>query len=210
MLILFEGLDLSGKTTLCREIRRVLGWELRRNSLMPVGANPLYENAETARLHYSASDIEIGRLYLDALKWELMNYEKSTIPVIQDSTILLRSFAYHIANGNEELAYKFSELLDSHPRPLISFICKASPQKRIERLKGRIERGNVANEDLLVRDAPSLFARMEQSIEEMATRVFNAEFIDTNYLEDPDERTKLVASVCLRIRNLVNCKKSEA
>ena len=201
MFVLFEGLDLSGKSTLCRELQSILGWELRHNSLLPRGRNTSYLEADAARRSNSVSHEAAGILYLQALKKELEDFTLSPTPFIQDSTILLRSIAFHTAIGNTPLAAEFRALIPKHPRPALAFICRPSVETRLHRLRGRISRGNDSAEDLFVRDNPELFAKMEQSIEEDA-KAFHAEFLDTSCLEDARARAALLSSLSARLRSL--------
>lgn len=195
MFILFEGLDLSGKSTLCRALRDRLGWEMRRNSLLPPGSNPAHARAESARLNREAPESEIGRLYWEAVRADLGAYQPTGQPRIQDSTILLRSIAHHEAAGNRELAAAFRSLLPSHPVPLLAFVCRASREVRLRRLEGRISRKNDADEDFFIRDDPERFAKMEASLEQAAQQQFGAEILDTSFLEDLSSREDLIEHI---------------
>ena len=195
MFILFEGLDLSGKSTLCRALRDRLGWEMRRNSLLPPGSNPAHERAEQSRLGRAASDAEIGKMYLEALRADLENFRPSGHPVIQDSTLVLRSIAHHDAAGNDELAAAFRAFLPLHPRPLLAVVCKTSREVRLRRLEGRVSRRNDADEDYIVRDDPERFARMEATLEQAAREQFNARILDTSRLEDSGHRASLIEEI---------------
>lgn len=201
MFILFEGLDLSGKSTLCRELGNALGWPVRHNTLLGPGANPLYEAAQVAHRRQSASVVDVGQLFLEALAFELDRYHPETEPTIQDSTILLRSIAYHSALGNDRLASDFCSLAKAHPKPALGFLCRPSIEVRLRRLEGRISRGNDTPEDYVVRDDLGTFVRMENAIAEGVGREFGLELLDTSHLEDPEARALLIAGLVQRIRS---------
>lgn len=199
MFILFEGLDLSGKSTLCRELAKSLGWELRNNSLLPKGSNAAFDEARHAHVSNLGSDEEIGRRFLAALRHEIACFEPTPAPWIQDSTILLRSYAHHSAVGNLDLASEFAALAPAHPKPLLAFLCCVPIEVRLRRLAGRASRGNDNVEDFFVRDNPDLFLRMEQSLIDFSSRHLPLEPVDTSSLEDLDARAELISSLSHRI-----------
>ena len=192
MFVLFEGLDLSGKSTLCRELSENLGWPMRHNTLLEAGASPMYETARQAHLTQSASEEEIGGLFLRAMESEIEEYRPTDTPCIQDSTILLRSIAYHRGLGNDALADCFAKLAPHHPKPALAFLCRPTVEVRLRRLVGRISRGNDTPEDFVVRDNPEMFAHMERTLEDLAAAHFQIEVLDTSHLEDAKARAALI------------------
>jgi thymidylate kinase len=185
MHIHIEGLDLAGKSTVCRRLKeRLSGATIRHNSL--VESNFLYEQADTLRLAAKTDDNLLGMLYYEALRIDLDSYYPQQNDVIQDSTILLRSFVFHTTTGNTELANLYQALLPVCPRFDSSFVLMSSREKRLERLKGRISRGNDAPDDLVVRDDWERFTAMEKLLIESAQQYFNATIIQTDNLESPE------------------------
>ena len=200
MFYLIEGLDLSGKSTLCRLLRDHLGLPLRRNSLLEPGANHLFEAAREAHIAGSADDASIGQMFLEALEYELDQYQPASSPHLQDSTILTRSLTYHTALENQDLAARFSRLFPHHPVPALVFLCRPTIAVRLRRLEGRISRGNDTPEDFVVRDNPEMFRKMEEMIESVACRWPNMHLIDTSGLEDQEQRAQIVATVAGHIQ----------
>ena len=192
MYILFEGLDLSGKSTLCRVLKSALGWKMRHNTLLAPGANLSYQAASEAHRKNTGTVPEVGAEFLRALEFELASFQTDTEPCIQDSTILLRSITYHTALGNHALAGRFLALAPRHPKPALAFLCRASVEARLRRLEGRVSRRNDNPEDFLVRDNPEVFALMDATLAEMAVTLFGAETIDTSNLEDAEARAALI------------------
>lgn len=179
MRIHFEGLDLAGKSTVCRLIRdHARGeWQIRHNSL--IHDNPAYLLADKLRRENTNSLEPIGWLYHAALLIDLERYKPSKENIIQDSTILLRSLAFHKTNNTPRLAECFEALTDSHPRFDYSFVLVANHKTRMERLRKRRPQ-NLGPEDFLVRDAPVKFYEMENLLIENATRYFGAIKLDTS------------------------------
>lgn len=178
MYIHFEGLDLAGKSTVCRLLQAAVPrhWELRRNALLL--DNPVHELADRLRRERFAEE-PVGWLYYAALLYDLEAYQRPKGDVIQDSTILLRSLAYHSVRGTPGLPERFEMLVDRHPRFDRSFVLVADHRTRLDRLNRRRKK-NLGPEDFLVRDDPNMFYAMEKVLVDYATRYFRAEVIDTS------------------------------
>lgn len=178
MYVHFEGLDLAGKSTVCRLFREHARgeWQVRHNALVP--DNPIYHLADRLRKE-AAGEETVGWLYHAALLLDLEQYEPPEGDVIQDSTILLRSLAFHRVRGTPGLVDRFETLLDRHPRFDQSFVLVADHHTRLERLAKRRPQ-NVGPEDFLVRDAPERFYAMERCLVDYATRHFGAVVLDTS------------------------------
>jgi len=201
MFILFEGLDLSGKSTLCRELSAALGWPVRHNTLLPGGTDHAHQAAQRAHQEQILGPVEVGHLFLEALVDELDAYGGKGEPCVQDSTILLRSIAYHTGLGNKELTAKFTALTARHPKPALAFLCRPTREVRLRRLEGRVSRGNDTPEDYLVRDDPAVFQRMEMTIHDLAQEHFGMEILDTSNLEDLEFRRLLIQQLVSKIQS---------
>jgi len=174
----FEGLDLAGKSTVCRLFREHTRgeWQVRHNALVP--ENPIYDLADRLRKEGRGEE-SVGWLYHAALLLDLEQYEPTDGDVIQDSTVLLRSLAFHKVRGTPGLADRLETLLDHHPRFDRSFVLVADHQTRLERLAKRRPQ-NLGPEDFLVRDAPERFYAMERQLVDYAIRHFGAVVLDTS------------------------------
>lgn len=194
MQIHLEGLDLAGKSTLCRALSEALpDAKIRHNCLAE--DNPLYQQADAIRLKGEMPDEPLGWLYYGALLADLDAWTPRTDSIIQDSTILLRSCAFHEVKGNFDLAARFRSLLARHPGFDRSFVLVSDRDTRLKRLEGRISRGNEANDDFLVRDDPAKFFAMEKILVDTAVTWFDAEVIDTSRLEDQQERKRIIEHI---------------
>lgn len=180
----FEGMDLAGKTTATRNFIASTGqeWEVRRNTISL--DNPIYTLADSLR-RADAYDAEVlGNLYVAALMGDIRTFEYPDRNTVQDSTIILRSLAFHSVRGTPRIVEVLEDLLPNHPKFDASFIFTASIEKRLERLQSRMrnEPEQVSPEDLLVIEKPEKFMAMEASLIDMARKTFHSVIIDTTSL----------------------------
>jgi thymidylate kinase len=179
-----EGLDLAGKTTATKAIVRLLGdnVQIRRNSLKQ--NNRFHEIVDNIRIKNLIEEKDLGWLYLKVLEDDINHFIEPCVNTIQDSTIFLRSLAYHTAKGNNKLVNEMLKLVDRHPQFTKSLVLTASIEVRQQRLKQRQQENpeEVAEDDLLVIKKPDLFLRMEQNLVNYTTTFFNSVVIDTTNL----------------------------
>jgi thymidylate kinase len=177
-----EGMDLGGKTSVCRGLMQALGegCELRHNSLWP--GNPIHELADRLRREGRLGEAVLGHLYVAALAADLDGYTPPVGNAIQDSTILLRSLAYHAIARTPFVVDALSALLPRHPRFTRSFVLTADLGVRRQRLYQRQEQqpDEVAPDDLMVVRSPDRFLAMEQELVHLARQHFSAAVIDTS------------------------------
>lgn len=194
MYIHLEGMDLAGKSTVCRRLAERLGSVVvRRNSISD--ENPIYPLVDAWRKQKSLPEASLGWFYHAVMLTDFSLYCEPAGNAIQDSTILLRSLAYHETQGTDaRLADLFRAALPVHPRFTASFVLKASHERRLERLAKR-RKENLGPEDFLVRDRPDVFYRMEGLILDYAQRCFQARVIDTTELEDAAASQRIVAEI---------------
>lgn len=187
-----EGLDLSGKSTVCRLLRDRMGAEMRVNSLLPPGVNTIHVEAERLRKADAIPAAPLGGLYYAALLRDLELYDSPSGPVVQDSSLILRSIAFHSVFGDPALAEAFRALLPRHPRFGVTVALWASDDVRRLRLEGRCSRKNDNPEDFLIMRDPDGFHRMQDVLFETAEREFGATVVDTSSLERDGEKDRVV------------------
>lgn len=190
-----EGLDLAGKSTVCRVLRDHLGAEMRVNSLLPPGANSIHADAERLRKSDAVSSAALGGMYYAALLRDLELYNPPAETVIQDSSLILRSIAFHSVFGDPKLADAFRALLPRHPRFGATVVTMATDEVRLKRLEGRCSRRNDNPEDFLIVRDPAGFHRMEDVLVETAKREFNAIVVDTSFLEREGEKERVASKL---------------
>ena len=164
-----EGLDLAGKSTICRYIQQTRNYQKRNNTIL--AENPLQAKADILRKEGKTDDAVLGRMYYDSLLYDLEHYVLPEEPIIQDSTIILRSIAFHSVFGDKQLAEEFRQLLPRHPRFARSVVLTASDEVRKKRLEGRISRHNDNPEDYLIHSNPKGFHEMETILFELVKTV---------------------------------------
>jgi thymidylate kinase len=193
----FEGMDLAGKSTATRLFAEASGteWAVRRNSLDP--DNPLFLLADSLRKDDAYSAETLGNLYVAALMADIERYQEPESNTIQDSTILLRSLAYHTINKTPRVAEALSGLITAHPQFDQSFVFTASIASRQGRLEERMRTNpeEVAPDDLMVLRKPEKFMAMESCLVDLAQTAFHATVVDTTELNP--------AEVCGRIMDEV-------
>lgn len=193
MYLHFEGLDLAGKSTLCKRLKEKWPVEQTRHNSISDG-NILYEKANELRKKDSLDSELLGWLYYAAMILDLEKFSKSEGRIIQDSTILLRSLAFHLGHKTPVLPEFLIKALDKHPRFDYSFVLVASRECRLKRLEKRRE-NQLGPEDFIVRDNPDLFYKMESILVDYSIKYFNAKVIDTSDLEYPDKSDSIIESI---------------
>jgi len=120
----FEGMDLAGKSLAAKNLMERSGenWQLRRNSINL--NNPSFELADSVNkskdIKYSSETL--GNLYIAALMADIESFSRPDCNTIQDSTIILRSLAYHTVNGTPRITDIMTDLLPKHPKFDFSFV----------------------------------------------------------------------------------------
>lgn len=196
-----EGLDLAGKSTVCRKLVEKLGARKRHNSLAE--PNPIQIRAEALQKADCLSPSTLGGVFFGSLLYDLEHFEEDGVPTVQDSSTILRSIAYHSVAGDKALAEEFRKLLPVYPRFAITCVISASREVRLKRLEGRISRGNDMAEDYFVRDNYDLFKRMEDVLTETAVEHFGAVCIDTSTLEMDGEKDRIADFIIRQANALI-------
>ncbi len=190
----FEGMDLAGKTTATKNFIEQSGreWGIRRNSI--VSDNPIYQLADSLR-RADAYDAEVlGNLYVAALMGDIRTFEWPDRDTIQDSTIILRSLAFHTIRGTPRIKDILIDMLPYHPKFDASFVFTASIEERLKRLEMRTQYqpDQIAAEELLVLAKPKKFLEMEAYLVDFSKKHFHSMVIDTSTLT-PDMVVGMIA-----------------
>ncbi len=180
-----EGMDLAGKTSARNRLAAQLGgWAVRSNQLCE--RNVVFAVADRLRRENTLDAASLGHLFVAAVGADLQWYQPASKPLIQDSTVLLRSLAYHRVNQTPGVVEALERFLPKHPRFTISVVLTASLKERCARLRMRRSRApnEVADDDLMVEQDPNRFLAMERELIDIAVEHFSARVIDTSNLNE--------------------------
>lgn len=180
----FEGMDLAGKTTATQNFIKSTGqeWEIRRNSLSK--ENPIHLLADSLRKENVYDAEVLGNLYVAALMADIRSFIWPSKDTIQDSTIILRSIAYHTVRGTPRIREVLLDLLPEHPKFDASFVFTASIEERVKRLQQRMIKApnEVSDEDMMVINKPEKFLAMEAALIDASKIAFHSVIVDTSSL----------------------------
>ena len=184
-LVLFEGLDLSGKTSAAYGFAdKAPGtWQVRDKVLHEI--NPYRVSKHQLNNDERLSDITVGWLHYAYFRTDLDLYEDPVTPTVQESLSALRSVAFHTVLGDKKLAEAFRRHLDELDIFSSAFLLTASIETRKERLAKRKQTnpGAVSFMDLLVEQEPSCFQEMEEVLIQATREVSpSLTIIDTDSL----------------------------
>ena len=183
--ILIEGLDLAGKTTLVRSLRdeltrRGVTVRVSRNALCP--ENPIAPIADALRRDPQASLEETGNLFLASHLWDARNFRRPPEGTIhlQDSC-WLRTLAFHSAKDTPMIPMILRELIPKFPCFDLAFFLTTSISERQRRLIQREHEIPGSNDfgDQAVVFSPEMFMYMEGILKDLATELVGAIIVDT-------------------------------
>jgi len=190
-----DGMDLAGKTTATNGFMKQTGleWEIRRNRLSL--QNPIHDLADALRKDEVYDPEVIGNLYYAALMADIRGFRRPTINTIQDSTIILRSIAFHTVRNTPRLPEMFRDLMKEHPKFDASFVFTADIEHRRKRLEKRMRETpeQVSAEDMMVITKPEKFLAMEACLVDVARANLRSVVIDTSQLS-PAEVVSIMQS----------------
>lgn len=184
-MILIEGLDLAGKSTLVRNLQAELTrWgipvRISRNALCP--DNPVAALADQLRRDPRAGFTETGAMFLAAHLWDARRFAPPPDGVlhIQDSC-WLRTLAYHSWRQTPAIPEQLAQAARDFPRFDAAVFLTAGIEERLHRLgqREREEPGSNDANDHLVRSDPQGYWRLEQLLWQLTHRYTNAAKIET-------------------------------
>ncbi len=188
--ILVEGLDLAGKSTLVKNLKEELarrGVPVRasRNSLCP--DNPIAALADQVRRDPHASLAETGALFLAAHLWDARHFTPPPDRTVhlQDSC-WLRTLAYHTFHGTPGVPGLLREAMASFPRFDAAVFLTASVEERQRRLaqREREQPGvNDANDHRVLTD-PAGYLLLERTLKGLTAQCVTAKVIETTAMEE--------------------------
>jgi thymidylate kinase len=208
--VLIEGLDLAGKSTLVRNLQaeltcRGIPVRVSRNALCP--ENPIAPLADQLRRDPDAGLVETGALFLAAHLWDSRHFTPPPEDTIhlQDSC-WLRTLAYHTWKDTPAIPEQLARAARYFPRFDAAVFLTAEVEERRQRLAQREQEqpgSNDANDQLVQMD-PQGYLRQEQELWRLTRIYAKAVRIETTGI--PGERLvlmvveKLAEAICERRR----------
>lgn len=185
-MILVEGLDLAGKSTLIEGMAahyRRRGWTVSVAHGDLCRDNPVGKvTRDMMRWDPGFTAEEGGPLFLASHLWDLRHFQPPSGPRslhIQDSCAL-RSLAFERVVGRPEYVDRFSDVVSRLPRFDASYVLTARLETRRRRFAQR--QVNDLHDQFMFRD-PVLFSRVDSELMHLAVERCGARITDT------DERT---------------------
>lgn len=177
-MILIEGLDLAGKSTLVRGLAALLEdmkipFRVSHNSLCP--ENPVARFADWMRRDQGRGSLEGSCLFLAAHLWDVRNFQPSRDLHIQDSC-WLRAHAYDVENRSlwaHAPSVKFDRAL---------FLTASLPVRQERLHQRKLEGGAADAQDHWVHSDPDRFCEMEARLLTVVSQHAPTEVLDTTEL----------------------------
>lgn len=177
-MILVEGLDLAGKSTLIENLKGYFGANTRLRNGQFCEHNPTGQVArELVRWDEGFGGVEAGALFLSSMLWDARHFEPPADGVVhlQDSC-WLRTLAFEQLYGSAELARLMEEQGRKFPRFKGAVFLTASLEERYRRLQMRTQ--NDLHDQMAFRK-PEKFLAIENRLKELALEWEGAVVIDT-------------------------------
>ena len=183
--ILIEGLDLAGKSTLVRNLqteltRRGIPVRVSRNALCP--DNPIAPVADALRRNPGAGLLETGGMFLASHLWDARNFEPPPEGEIhvQDSC-WMRTLAHHTFHETPRIPELLRAAAASFPRFDVAIFLTADLVERRRRLEQREcehPGSNDANDHLVIND-PDCYLGLEKVLQRLAAGLATARTVQT-------------------------------
>jgi thymidylate kinase len=190
--VLIEGLDLAGKSTLVRNLqaelaRRGIPVRASRNALCP--DNPIAALADQLRRDPHTGLVETGALFLASHLWDARHFTPLPDGTVhlQDSC-WLRTLAYHTWKDTPAIPEQLARAARYFPRFDGAVFLTAGIEERQRRLEQREREQAGSNDanDHLVQSDPQGYLRLEQVLWQLTNLYTKATRIETTGI--PGER----------------------
>lgn len=189
LMILVEGLDLAGKSTLAKMLVKYFdqqGWRVRysRNALVPT--NPIALAADTLRKERDVGLLETGALFLAAHLYDAIAFKLPLAGVVhvQDSS-WLRTLAYHSLHETRWIPDLIRQCRVYQPEFDVVIYLTASPEVRQWRVLKRENENPDENDaaDFLAYVDPRKLEKHDRVLERITRECYGvSEIIDTTGL----------------------------
>lgn len=195
-MVLIEGLDLVGKTTLCKKLVNSHPNEFIYKKGLYSNNNELYEETVKKSKLDIYSEETIAWMYIAAARHELDLISKNKTElsdkiVIQDSFFLNRMIGVHGIKNRKNLLEAIDDLIKKFEFPQYAFYIYSDIETRQKRF---IERKNIkkpALGDKLVFENKKDAILREQIFRRYITRRYNAEILDNSNIDIDELANKI-------------------
>jgi len=185
-MILVEGLDLAGKSTLVKGLEQRLaehGWQVAVRHGDLCEQNPVAQvTRQMMRWDPGFKPDEGAPLFLASHLWDLRNFQLPCRPDqihLQDSCAL-RSLAFERVLGKPFYAQQLESVVDRLPRFDAAYVLTASLKNRQERFRGR--ELNDLHDSFMLSD-PVRFSRVDSELMHLCVEKCGAKLINTDDFE---------------------------
>lgn len=197
-LILVEGLDLAGKSTLIKRLQshyQKAGWKVTvsHGDLCP--ENPVAKvTRDMMRWDPDFTPAEGGPLFLASHLWDLRNFRRPTAENevhIQDSCAL-RSLAFEKVVGRPHFVDLFQDVVNRLPRFDAAFVLTASLSTRRRRYQTR--ELNDLHDQFMFKD-PVSFSRIDSELLHLAVKHTGARLVETDEMNADEVLNTVLHSI---------------
>lgn len=176
-MILVEGLDLAGKSTLIENLKRHHPGPVRLRNGQFCENNPTGQVArEMVRWDEGFGGVEAGALFLSSMLWDARHFEPPGAELHLQDSCWLRTLAFEQLYGSAPLARLMEEQGRKFPRFDRAIFLTASLEERLRRLH---RRSNNDLHDQLAFKKPEKFLAIEKRLLELVVEWEKAMVIDT-------------------------------
>jgi hypothetical protein len=136
----------------------------------------------------------MGPLYVAASLADVERFRQPEVNTIQDSTIIVRSMAWHTINRTPGVVEALSPILPRFQVFDRSFVFTAAIKARQQRLEQRIATApeTVDEDDYAVLRKPDRFMAMESVLLDIARTAFSAVVVDTTDMTTADVQAVII------------------
>ena len=186
-MILVEGLDLAGKSTLVRELGALLQemgvpHRVGHNSLCP--DNPVAQFADWMRQDERRSSLEGSCLFVASHLWDMRNFRAPVQTVHLQDSCWLRSVAYDL-ESEARSSPRAGQLWESCPTVQFDralFLTASLPVRRLRLQKRKREGGAADAQDHWVETNPERFSALESRLLQVVSSHARTEILDSSEL----------------------------